>query len=212
MFFEGAYKLNYFCKMNYKALLAVRLFILFLAPLSLFSQSTVRQVSIQSPNQKINVALFCQQNSDAGEWCLKASYNNNGTTIEAIPHIDLGLSRSDQDFSKELKFLKSSKPILINEQYAATHGKRSVCSNTANEVIVSLENPSKAKLNIIIRAYNDGIAFRYEFPEKQGSFVVKDELTSYTIPQETTRWMEKWNAANEGLYTAMSDDKIQKQE
>ena len=41
--------------------------------------------------------------------------------------------------------------------------------NAANEVVVSFENPSKAKLNLIIRAYNDGITFRYEFPEKQGS-------------------------------------------
>ena len=129
-------------------------------------------------------------------------------STEAIPRIDLGLSRSDQDFSKELKFLKAGKPLLINEQYTALHGKKSVCKNSANEVVVSFENPSKAKLNIIIRAYNDGIAFRYEFPEKAGTFVMKDELTSYAIAKETSRWMERWNPANEGLYTAMSDEKF----
>jgi hypothetical protein len=170
--------------------------------------SFAQKVTIQSPNQKINVALFCQQSTDIGEWYIKASYNNDGKTAEAIPRIDLGLSRSDQDFSKELKFLKAGKPSLINEQYTVLHGKKSVCSNSANEVIVSFENPSKAKLNIIIRAYNDGIAFRYEFPDKQGTFVVKDELTAYSFPKETMRWMEKWNPANEGLYTAMNNDKV----
>ena len=198
--------------MNNKVLSRVWLFVLFSAPLLSFSQSIVRQVSIQSPNQKINAALFCQQNSDAGEWYLKASYSNNGKITEAVPLIDLGLSRSDQDFSKELKFIKAGKPVLINEEYTALHGKKSVCKNSANEVMVSFENPSKAKLNIIIRAYNDGIAFRYEFPEKQGSFVVKDELTSYTIPQEATRWMEKWNTANEDLYTSMSGQKVLQQD
>lgn len=89
-------------------------------------------VSLQSPNQKINVALLCQQNSDQGDWYIKASYNNNGKNIVAIPRIDVGLSRSDQDFSKELKFLKVSKPILIKKQYTALHVKRSVCSNSAN--------------------------------------------------------------------------------
>lgn len=163
---------------------------------------------VQSPNQKNVVEVFCKQNNDVGEWYLKASYNNNGKNTVVIPEIDLGLSRSDQDFSNNLKFLKAGKPILINEEYTALHGKKSLCKNSANEVVVSFENASKAKLNIVIRAYNDGIAFRYEFPEKKGSFVVKDELTSYTIPQETTRWMEKWNPANEGLYTAMSNDKI----
>jgi len=176
--------------------------------LTVFSQ----KLTVQSPNKKTAVELFSKQNNDVGEWYIKASYNNNGKITEAIPRIDLGLSLSDQDFSKELKFLKDGKPLLINEQYTALHGKKSQCGNSTNEVVVSFENPSKAKLNIIIRAYNDGIAFRYEFPEKGGSFVVKDELTSYAILRETIRWMEKWNAANEGLYTPMSDDKIQKQE
>jgi len=179
----------------------------------LISSSTFAQkLTVQSPNQKINVALFCQQNTDAGEWYLKASYNNNGKISEAIPRIDLGLSRSDQDFTKELKFLKSGKPLLKNEEYTALHGKKSLFKNSANEIVVSFENPSKAKLNIIIRAYNDGIAFRYEFPEKQGSFVVKDELTAYSIPGETMHWMEKWNPANEGLFTAMNNEKVLAQE
>jgi alpha-glucosidase len=171
-----------------------------------------QKLAVQSPNQKISLALFSAQNTDVGQWYLKASYNDSGRTSEAIPRIDLGLLRSDQNFSKDLKFLKAGKSLLINEKYTALHGKKSTCSNSANEVVVSFENPSKAKLNIIIRAYNDGVAFRYEFPEKQGSFVVKDELTSYSIPRETTRWMEKWNPANEGLYTAMNNEKVLTQE
>jgi alpha-glucosidase len=173
--------------------------------------SIAQKVTIQSPNQKISVALFAEGPKE-GEWYLKVFYSNDGKVSEAIPGVDLGLSRADQDFSKELKFVKAGKPVLVKEQYTALHGKRSSCTNSANEVVASFENPSKAKLNIIIRAYNDGIAFRYEFPEKQGSFIVKDELTSYSITKETLRWMEKWNAANEGLYTQMSEDKIQKQE
>jgi hypothetical protein len=171
-----------------------------------------QKLTVQSPNQKISVSLFAEQASTTGEWYLNDVYENNGKKTVAIPKIDLGLSRSDQDFSKELKFLKASKPVLINERYTVVHGKKSICTNSANEVVVSFENLSGAKLNIIIRAYNDGIAFRYEFPEKGGKFVMKDELTAYTIPKETTRWMEKWNTANEGLYTEMSGDKIVHQE
>lgn len=175
---------------------------------STFSSIAFGQKTIcQSPNQKIVVELLNNKSNGIGDWYLKASYNNNGKIIEAIPRIDVGLSRSDQDFSNDLRFLKVGKPMLINEEYTALHGKKAVCKNAANEVVVSFENPTKAKLNIIIRTYNDGIAFRYEFPDKQGSFVVKDELTSYTIPKETTRWMEKWNTANEGLYTAMDNNK-----
>jgi len=176
---------------------------------STFNSAALGQKAVvQSPNQKIVVELFSKQNNAIGEWYIRASYNNRGKITEAIPEIGLGLLRSDQHFSKDLRFLKASKATLINEKYTALHGKKSVCTNSANEVVLSFENPSKAKLNIIIRAYNDGIAFRYEFPEKQGSFVVKNELTSYSVPSETTKWMEKWNPANEGLYTAMNKEKV----
>ncbi len=37
---------------------------------------------------------------------------------------------------------------------------------SGQRVVVSFENQKKSKLNIIIRAYNDGVAFRYQFPER----------------------------------------------
>ena len=192
---------------NYKKKIAG----LFLIALLWFSAVPAfsQKATVISPNKKVSAALFCQQDGDIGNWYLHLSYTSTNETKEVIPRIDLGLSRSDQDFSKELKFLKAGKPFLINEQYTALHGKRSQCSNSANEVVVSFENPGKAKLNLIIRAYNDGVTFRYEFPEKEGSFVVKDELTSYTIPPKTKRWMEKWDMANEGPYSLIKDENAQ---
>ena len=187
--------------MKYKIILGLIL----LSSLSTFSQ----KITVSSPNKKINVGLYNTKNGDSGEWYLKVSYTNNAKVSEAIPQITLGLSRADQDFSRELKFLKVSKPLLLNEQYKALHGKRSQCGNSANETVVSFENPGKAKLNVIIRAYNDGITFRYEFPEKAGSFVMNDELTTYSVPDSTKRWMEKFNPANEGLYSTMKDGSTQ---
>lgn len=187
--------------MKYKIILGLIL----LSSLSTFSQ----KITVSSPNKKINVGLYNTKNGDSGEWYLKVSYTNNAKVSEAIPQITLGLSRADQDFSRELNFLKVSKPLLLNEQYEVLHGKRSQCGNSANETVVSFENPGKAKLNVIIRAYNDGITFRYEFPEKTGSFIMNDELTAYSIPDSTKRWMEKFNPANEGLYSKMKDGSTQ---
>lgn len=181
-------------------ILTLSLFVL--SFLTVFSQQTV-----VSPNQKIAATLI--QQTGAGTWSLQVTYTDQSKRCEVIPNIQLGLVRSDQDFSKSLKLLKVGKTQVINERYVALHGKRSNCSNTANEVVFAFENPSKAKLNLIVRAYNDGLAFRYEFPEKGGTFVVKDELTSYTIPTGTKRWLEKWNTANEGLYSTMNDDNTQ---
>jgi alpha-glucosidase len=179
--------------------------LIYLNSITVFSQ----KIKIVSPNQKIVIGLYNKQSSDVGEWYLKVNYINNGKTCEAIKHIALGLFRTDQEFSKELRFLKSGQPMLINEQYTVLHGKRSKCSNSANETVIFFENPGKAKLSLIIRAYNDGLAFRYEFPDKGGTFVIKDELTAYTIPSETKRWMEKWDLANEGPYSLIKDESVQ---
>lgn len=181
--------------------------------LFLFAQlSFAQKLSVQSPNKKITVNLYSRSSLEHSSWYLKASYQEEGRSKEVLPEVSLGLKRSDQDFSKALKFLKRSNERRVIEKYSTVHGKSSERSNAANEVIVSFENPAKAKMNLIVRAYNDGITFLYEFPGKGGRYVVEDELTSYTVPKETKRWMEKWNPANEGLYTAMSDSTIQKRE
>ena len=159
-----------------------------------------QQLTVSSPNKKIQVALTCRQSGTTGSWYLEANYSANGVAKPVIPQINLGLQRNDQDFLENLKFIKAGKPVQINEQYTALHGKRSQCSNSANEVTVSFENPSKAKMNLIIRAYNDGIAFRYEFPEKGGTFTISDEHTSYMVPDSTERWLQKFDLSNEGLY------------
>jgi alpha-glucosidase len=182
-------------------------FFIFCAP-AVFAQDQ----TLRSPNGKIIVALVSAQSSGTGDWYIKVSYQENGKLTEAIPRIDLGILRNDQDFSKDMRLLKKGKPVLIREQYNALHGKRSVCSNTASEVEFFFGNPGKGRCHLIIRAYNDGVAFRYVFPEKQGSYLVKEELTAFHIPKETKRWMQQWNPANEGLYKAMGGTKIEKQE
>ena len=171
--------------------------------------SFARNPQVVSPNTKISVELVNSDDDNAGEWYLKVYFKNDNQMSEIIPKIGLGISRSDQDFQKNLKLLKISKPKQIVEDYTARHGKRSHCNNSANEVVVSFENPYKARLNIIIRAYNDGLVFRYQFPEKEGDFTIKDELTSYMIPDNTERWLQKFDLSNEKLFDRMNSSDIQ---
>ncbi|HEY8937892.1 MAG TPA: glycoside hydrolase family 97 catalytic domain-containing protein, partial [Cyclobacteriaceae bacterium] len=168
--------------------------------------------TVVSPNQKIKIDLVNSENSDHGAWYLKVNYLNRGKTSEVISHIDLGLLRDDQDFSKNLILLKTGKPQLVKEEYTSIHGKRSRRSNAATETVFFFETSAKAKFNIVLRAYNDGVAFRYEFTDTKGSFVVKDEFTAYSIPKKNVRWMESWNTANERTYLDMNGNQVQSQE
>jgi alpha-glucosidase len=184
---------------------AVSLCLFLLTTFTVFSQKVV----LVSPNQRIQIGLHNQNNIDNGAWYLTVDLMHNGQTFEVIPKINLGISRSDQDFANELTLIRAGKPSLIIDEYRNLHGKRTLCSNSANETVVSFINPGKAKMNLIIRAYNDGVAFRYEFPENEGSFLIKDELTSYTIPDDTKRWLQKFDLSNEGLYIEMNDATFQ---
>ncbi len=56
---------------------------------------------------------------------------------------------------------------------------------------------SNYRLNIEVRAYDEGIAFRYFFPEHPAAIfhkVVADE-TEYTLPEGTRAWSEQWAQA-----------------
>ncbi len=187
----------------------VRVLVVLLISVVAVHSSCAQDISIQSPNHKIKVDLLGREK---GGWYFKASYSSNEKFSDVIPEILLGLSRSDQDFSSELRFIKVSKIQPLTERYNAVHGKRSERTNGANEITVSFENKSGARLNAILRVYNDGIAFRYEFPERSGSFVVKDELTSYSIPSKSMRWLERWNPANEAFYDIMGKEKIEQRD
>jgi alpha-glucosidase len=76
-------------------------FILFITSIAI-----AQKVYLESPNKKINIALFNQQGGDLGKWYLKVNYTQNSNNSVVIPQIALGLSRSDQNFSDELKFIK----------------------------------------------------------------------------------------------------------
>src|SRR5512138_1027538 len=110
--------------------------------------SIAQKADVQSPNGKIRVGIYCEQNDNIGNWFLKVGYSDNTKTSDIIPKITLGISRADQNFVRELKLLKAGKALAINEQYTALHGKRSLRNNSANELTIYFENPSKAKLNL----------------------------------------------------------------
>ncbi len=157
-----------------------------------------RKLTLTSPDNQIQVNLL--ESKTQGQWYLQINRSIGEYATTVIPRIDLGLKLSDEDLSQELSFVKSSRPKPIREEYDALQGKRSHRVNSANEVIVTLESNSKRRINLIIRAYEDGVAFRYRLLGKEETFVVTDELTSYTIPDSTRRWLQKFNPANEGYY------------
>ena len=73
------------------------------------------------------------------------------------------------------------------------YGERSQVKDHYEQMLITLlrDNNERLKLQIQVRAYNEGIAFRYLFPENpQGGMdiSIQKELTDFTMPDGTKAW------------------------
>ena len=91
----------------------------------------------------------------------------------------------------------------VNSDYQMLEGKRLHCTNEANEYQASIGPGAK----VVMRLYNDGIAFRYEYlnlkDQKQ-----PEEHTTYMIPEGTKRWFMQWTEAYEGFFPLNTTYKV----
>ena len=104
---------------------------------------------------------------------------------------------------EELPFAKSDFSFVryVKEDYRMLTGKRLACSNEGNEYATTLGEGVK----MVLRLYNDGIAFRYEYPEAwKGS-----DPTVFRIPEGTRRWMEQWTDSYEGYFPLSTTYKVE---
>ena len=83
----------------------------------------------------------------------------------------------------------------ISDDYQMVAGKRLHCFNEANEYQASVG----LNTSMVMRLYNDGVVFRYEYKDLQNS-KVPAEHTSYIIPEGTKRWMQQWSDGYEGFF------------
>ena len=90
----------------------------------------------------------------------------------------------------------------ITANYQMLAGKKSTCTNEANEYVAKLNG----KLSLVLRLYNDGAAFRYELSGLNGK--LPKEQTAYMIPEGTKRWMLQWSDSYEGFYPMSTTGKI----
>ena len=85
-----------------------------------------------------------------------------------------------------------------------TLGQRRVVSDRYRELKLECTESADAprRLNLIVRAYDNGIALRYEIPGQAGmeTFVVTDELTEFVFPADLKCWIGNPSGCAENQY------------
>ncbi len=118
----------------------------------------------------------------------------------------LGLVRDDQRFDERLSFV-AERRTDIREEYTMPHGKRRQCRAEAAELTLAFRGVGGAQMELVVRAYDDGAAFRYRFPGGDGKpRTIKEELTGFQLPVGATACLQpydppsKWTPAYERFF------------
>ena len=145
--------------------------------------------SVSSPGGKISAEVQVTENGQFTYRVWMADSLQKVTVIEPSP---LGIVREDQRFDT-LQFVSHERTKTVGESYTLSTGKRLKNRNHYNELTFHFKNTGGALLDIVFRAYDDGVAFKYVFPENDEKvYHVLNELTGFDLP-DGSAWMQPYD-------------------
>jgi hypothetical protein len=133
--------------------------------------------SIQSPSKQILLDFGLAEN---GRPTYSVTFKNKPVILQSA----LGIYLKDgsnlaTNFSSE-----GIKNITFNESWKPVLGEQASIVNHYNEMTVALSQAgTNRKMNIIFKVYDEGVAFRYEFPKQKdlNYFIIKEEKTEFNL-------------------------------
>jgi beta-galactosidase len=148
--------------------------------------------AVASPDGKL-VAGFSLESDGVPHYRIRL----NGK--DAIASSRLGLVRDDADFSKELKLVGESSVEPVADDYGMLNAKRRNNQYRANRKVFNLEAQSGKKMDIVFQVSDDGVAFRYHFPETSDAVhTVNEESSSFQFLPGTKAWLQPMSIAKTG--------------
>lgn len=162
---------------------------LFLYTLSIKSQN----LALLSPSNK-NLITFSF--GVDGELYYSVAHNNQLIITPSILGYELNHKiKLDRNFEL-LKIKRDS----ANDKWKTIWGQQENVTNNYNEIVINLrQKQSGLLLNVIARAFDDGVAFRYEIPKqkKLSSFIISNEFTRFCFAKDYKAW---WGYADYDNY------------
>lgn len=140
---------------------------LFIFPFSFIGAESVKLTSLDG---KLRIVLSVQK----GQAYYSVSYNGSQVVAPSV----LALDFEDGLFGDDVR-IESSKITLVHDSYDLPVGKTSHVDVDSRQAVVTLQERGGAgrRVNVVMRAFNDAVAFRYEVPQQSAmeSFVLKNE-------------------------------------
>ena len=118
-------------------------------------------------------------------------YNVTYKGRPAVKDSRLGLELKDGNNLTDGFELAGTSTAAFDETWRPVWGEVSQIRNHYNEYVAELRQTSTdRKMNIRFRVYDDGVGFRYEFPQQKNLvyFVIKEERTEFAMTGDHTAW------------------------
>lgn len=164
---------------------------------------------IQSPDKHLSIQFYQLENSNGKRTMYyEVKFNNQLVIKPSVMDINM-----DNHLSEEAMALKVDKHKdwcenlkIINVAYTSLDtmwipvcGEQDSIRDNYNELTIHLikdDNPVYL-MDVEIRAYNQGVAFRYFFPENsKGTYYnIISENTTFSLPANTKAWVAHWAQA-----------------
>ncbi len=135
--------------------------------------SNAQEITSQSQRPELNFAI---ENNFPTYWV-----NFKGKEIIKKSKLNIVLT-DGRSLGEGFKIVKSE-TTTVDETWKPVLGEVAEIRNNYEQRQFYLENGLGLKMNIVFRIFDEGVAFRYEFPEQAGLnyFVVADEKTQFNL-------------------------------
>ena len=156
------------------------------------AQAAPQVASVESPSKVLKVSLLL----DGGT----ARYRVERLGDTVVEDSKLGFALRDGRLDRDFALLGQQRRC-VDDTWEQPWGERRLTRNHFNELTVQLAETtgSKRRLDVVFRVYDDGLGFRYVFPEQPNlrEAIIDDELTEFAIAPESTAW---WIPAGEPIH------------
>ncbi len=142
------------------------------------SCSEVKSVEVTSPNGSYNVLFEVAEND-------LPMYSVSYKGAQIISPSVLNLELASEGGKIEIDRVET---IKVDSSWVPVYGEKNLYPDQYKESLVILKGEG-AHFNVRIRAYNEGVAFRYEFPKYRGG--IKQETTEFSLPPDASAWVSE---------------------
>ena len=164
-------------------------------------------VRIVSPDGQLVATIAGTGTPARATWRYRLERGDAAPVTELLGWSPLSLTRADADFTT-LHLISAAPSRSVAGTYTLPFGKRRTVTWAASERVLHFQSAAGRPLDLIVRVANDGLAFRYQFPDTSTmEHTVTGEATGFTIPKGSRGWLLPH--AQAGKYTPAYEDIFQ---